>query len=129
MKRFTLVLLALVLASSSAFTAPVTKRSRIMENSLSTTTELAERRWNFNDQFQGPFGLKKNAEIWNGRVAQMAFVTIFIQELVQGKGVIQGVQDGDIVNYISLGFAAVCTLGLTAFLAIKGETDLIEPEL
>lgn len=59
----------------------------------------------------------------------MAFVTIFIQELVQGKGVIQGIQDGDIVNYIGLGFFAVCTLGLTAFLAIKGETDLIEPEL
>lgn len=75
MKRFTLVLLAMVVASSSAFTAPVTKGSRIMENSISTTTELAERRWNFNDQFQGPFGLKKNAEIWNGRVAQVSIDT------------------------------------------------------
>jgi hypothetical protein len=33
-------------------------------------TSLSERRWNFNEG-QGPFGLKKNAETWNGRVAQV----------------------------------------------------------
>lgn len=31
---------------------------------------LSERRWNFNEG-QSPWGLKKNAEIWNGRVAQV----------------------------------------------------------
>jgi hypothetical protein len=31
---------------------------------------LSERRWNFNDG-QAPWGMKKNAEIWNGRVAQV----------------------------------------------------------
>lgn len=36
----------------------------------STTTALQERKWNFNDG-QAPWGLKKNAEIWNGRFAQV----------------------------------------------------------
>lgn len=35
-----------------------------------SSTALSERRWNFNEG-GGPFGLKKNAEIWNGRVAQV----------------------------------------------------------
>lgn len=33
-------------------------------------TMLMERRWNFNEA-RGPWGMKKNAEIWNGRVAQV----------------------------------------------------------
>ena len=37
-----------------------------------STTALMERRWNFNEA-RGPWGLKKNAEIWNGRVAQVRF--------------------------------------------------------
>jgi hypothetical protein len=39
-------------------------------SSTKTATTLLERRWNFNEG-QGPFGLKKNAETWNGRVAQV----------------------------------------------------------
>lgn len=35
-----------------------------------SNTALSERRWNFNDG-QSPWGLKKNAEIWNGRVSQV----------------------------------------------------------
>ena len=35
-----------------------------------SSTALSERRWNFNEG-QGPFGMKKNAETWNGRVAQV----------------------------------------------------------
>jgi hypothetical protein len=34
------------------------------------TSRLYERRWNFNEG-QSPWGLKRNAEIWNGRVAQV----------------------------------------------------------
>ena len=45
--------------------------SRVIASSPSaSSTLLFERRWNFNEG-QGPFGLKKNAEIWNGRVAQV----------------------------------------------------------
>ena len=39
--------------------------------------------------------MKNNAEIWNGRVAQVAFVIVLLQELVFGKGVVQGIMDGD----------------------------------
>ena len=85
------------------------------------------RQWNFNDG-RGPFGMKKNAEIWNGRVGQMGFTLVLLQELVTGKGVIQGLQDGDAFNYIMLGFTGVSVLGLTAFLAIKGKEDFINLE-
>ena len=43
----------------------------VAKNTLSkSSTALQERRWNFNEG-QGPWGLKKNAEIWNGRMAQV----------------------------------------------------------
>ena len=58
------------------------------------------------------------------RTIQMAFVVVFLQELIMGKGVIEGIQEGNIFNYIMLGAFAVSTLGLTAFLAIKGSDDL-----
>jgi hypothetical protein len=35
-----------------------------------TSTALSERRWNFNEG-RAPWGMSKNAEIWNGRVAQV----------------------------------------------------------
>jgi hypothetical protein len=63
----------------SAFVTPqgkiVTNKSRTATATTTTTnsitnTALHERQWNFNEG-QGPFGLKKNAETWNGRVAQV----------------------------------------------------------
>jgi len=97
-------------------------------NNKRSLTQLSERRWNFNDG-QGPWGLKTNAEIWNGRVAQVAFVVIFLQELIQGKGVIQGISDGDFFNYFVLGLTALGTVGLTVWLAIKGDDSLEEIEM
>mmetsp|Transcript_25466 Transcript_25466/g.52636 ORF Transcript_25466/g.52636 Transcript_25466/m.52636 type:complete len:190 (+) Transcript_25466:33-602(+) len=85
-----------------------------------STTALSERQWNFNEG-RGPFGMKRNAEVWNGRVAQMAFVIVLLQELITGKGVIKSIQDGDITGYAGLGFFVVTVLGLTAFLASKGD--------
>ena len=92
----------------------------------SSTTALSEgRQWNFNNG-RSPWGLKKNAEIWNGRVAQMAFVVVLLQEAVTGKGVIAAINDGDLVGYAFLGLAVVSTLGLSIWLAIKGdESDII----
>ena len=92
----------------------------------SSTTALSEgRQWNFNNG-RSPWGLKKNAEIWNGRVAQMAFVIVLLQEAVTGKGVIAAINDGDLVGYAFLGLAVVSTLGLSIWLAIKGdESDII----
>lgn len=90
-----------------------------------SATALSERQWNFN-QGRGPWGLKKNAEIWNGRVAQMAFVVVLLQEAVTGKGVVASVQDGDALGYAFLALAGVSTLGLTLWLAIKGdESDVV----
>jgi hypothetical protein len=44
-----------------------TTRQQQQQQSVSA---LQERRWNFNEG-QSPWGLKKNAEVWNGRYAQV----------------------------------------------------------
>jgi hypothetical protein len=59
----------------------------------------------------------------------MAFVLVFLQELIQGKGVIQGFQDGDFVNIAGVGSFAITVLGLTAFLAIKGVDDYTKKDV
>lgn len=83
------------------------------------------RQWNFNEG-RGPFGLKKNAEIWNGRAAQMCFVIVLLQELITGKGVIQGIQEGDPFNVIMLGITVASLGGLTVFLGLKGKEKYID---
>jgi hypothetical protein len=55
----------------------------------------------------------------------MAFVIVFLQELIQGKGVIQGVAEGDPINLAILGAVVVSTIGLTGFLALKGDDDYV----
>jgi disulfide bond formation protein DsbB len=120
-RRFSLFVLVVLFASACAF-APRTTTSRSAVATTSSSTQLAERQWNFNEG-RSPWGLKKNAEIWNGRLAQMAFVFVFLQELVTGKGVIQGVQEGDTLNIACLGVAVLSTVGLTAWLAIQGTDE------
>merc|ERR1712113_962217 len=97
----------------------------IIANGPKSSSALMERQWNFNEG-RGPFGLKKNAEIWNGRVAQMAFVIIFLQELVSGKGVLIGLREGNIFNYIMLGLTGITIIGLSGYLAFKGTDDEIK---
>jgi hypothetical protein len=124
-KIFTTLLLACVAFSATAF-APMNK-----VNSLSTattpaarvtTTALSERQWNFNEG-QSPWGLKKNAETWNGRVAQVAFVWVFLQELITGKGIFKGLEEGNLFFTANLVAFGVCVVGLTGFLAFKGSED------
>jgi hypothetical protein len=71
---FLVILLALIVTIATAFVPLDPIRSPVpSSNSLvvtTTTTSLAERKWNFNEG-QAPWGLKKNAETWNGRVAQV----------------------------------------------------------
>ncbi|KAL7475803.1 hypothetical protein ACHAW6_001705 [Cyclotella cf. meneghiniana] len=134
MKRFiSLLLITAAPSATTAFVPPnslvaTSRSSSSAHNTIptpSSTTSLSERKWNFN-QGRGPFGLKKNAEIWNGRVAQMAFVIVLLQELITGKGVIASIQDGDAVGLAGLGFFAVSIVGLTAFLVSKGdESDIV----
>lgn len=109
-------------------TQPTTQQSSSFKNfptSSSSSTALSERQWNFNEG-RGPWGMKKNAEIWNGRVAQMAFVVVLLQELITGKGVIASIQDGDAIGFAFLGFAVLSTVGLTGWLALKGDENSIK---
>ncbi len=56
----------------------------------------------------------------------MAFTIVLLQELITGKGVVASIQDGDAVGFVFLGVAGVSTLGLTAWLALKGdESDIV----
>jgi len=93
--------------------------------STETSTALNERRWNFNEA-RGPWGMKRNAEVWNGRIAQMGFAIVLVQEVIFGKGVVAGLQDGDFGAKFSLGFTVVSVLVLSAWLAFKGkENDIV----
>jgi hypothetical protein len=56
-------------------------------------------------------------------VLQMAFVWIFLQELITGKGVIQGIQEGNLFFLANAGIFGVSVLTLTVWLAIKGAND------
>ena len=59
----------------------------------------------------------------------MCFVFIFIQELVQGKGVVQGLQEGDPVNLVAAVATGASILALTAVFVIKGKNDYVSNDL
>ena len=59
----------------------------------------------------------------------MCFVVIFIQEVVQGKGVVQGIQEGDPVNLAVAAATGLSVLALTAVLVIKGKNDYVDDDL
>mmetsp|Transcript_17835 Transcript_17835/g.36656 ORF Transcript_17835/g.36656 Transcript_17835/m.36656 type:complete len:140 (+) Transcript_17835:111-530(+) len=127
--RFMLAVLAVVALASTA-SAFVPTSSQVGTTPFASSqvvpdisgTQLSERRWNFNEG-QSPWGMKTNAETWNGRVAQIAFVWIFLQELVTGKGVLQGIDEGDWFFLLNAGLFGVMVVGLTGWLAIKGDDD------
>lgn len=53
----------------------------------------------------------------------MAFVWVFLQELVTGKGIFKGIEEGDWFFIANAGLFGLTLAGLTAWLAIKGEDD------
>ena len=56
----------------------------------------------------------------------MGFTIVLLQELITGKGVIAGLNDGDFLSYALLGFTGFSVVGLSAFLAFKGkENDIV----
>ncbi len=89
--RFLVLVLALVASTFSteafvnkAAVSPVSRHSTAAIAPRLPIGALSERRWNFNEG-QAPWGLKKNAEIWNGRVSQVLELilinfTSFLQE-------------------------------------------------
>mmetsp|Transcript_41055 Transcript_41055/g.80360 ORF Transcript_41055/g.80360 Transcript_41055/m.80360 type:complete len:155 (+) Transcript_41055:110-574(+) len=130
-----LVGLCLLVSNAVAFVTlsrPIVQqhsRSKNLFNACGRQTpkksSLQMRQWNFNDS-RSPFGLATNAEIWNGRVAQVAFTTIMLQELITGKGVVQGLEDGNFANQFFAGLFFVSVLGLGTWLAIIGEESKVE---
>ena len=77
----TLAVIVLVSTTTTAFAPPATSLSFSTAPTAATTTtttitgvnsstRLLERKWNFNEG-QSPWGMKQNAETWNGRVAQV----------------------------------------------------------
>jgi hypothetical protein len=130
---FFALIAALFVTTINGFVTPtvgITKNTRqfpTAPQSIHTKTSSLSmgRQWNFNEG-RGPFGLKKNAEIWNGRAAQMCFVIVLLQELITGKGVIQGIQEGDPFNVIMLGITVASLGGLTVFLGLKGKEKYID---
>lgn len=60
---------------------------------------------------------------------QMAFSFVFLQELIQGKGVVQGVQEGDPVNLATLAATGVIVVGLTGWLALQGDDDYVTRDM
>lgn len=71
-KIFAFLLLVIFAACADAFVQPQATRSITQSSAPTSVTSLSERQWNFNEG-QSPWGLKKNAEIWNGRVSQVCF--------------------------------------------------------
>lgn len=59
----------------------------------------------------------------------MAFVLVFLQELIQGKGVVQGIAEGDPVNLAAVGAFAVTVVGLTGWLALQGDDDYVAKDM
>ncbi len=59
-------------------------------------------------------------------VTQMAFVIVFLQELVTGKGVVAGIQEGNGLNLALFGVAVLSTVGLTIWLAIQGSDEYVD---
>jgi hypothetical protein len=53
----------------------------------------------------------------------MAFTWIFLQELITGKGVVQGIQEGDLFFIANAVVFGVLLAGLTGFLALQGSND------
>ena len=97
--------LALLAASAGALQAPVTRAPRAVNRPAPSPTALQayndfdERgmrkfRWNMNVGRE-PWGFSLNAEVWNGRIAMLAFFWVLIQEAIVGKGCITVIQEAE----------------------------------
>ena len=59
----------------------------------------------------------------------MAFIAVVAQELVTGKGVIDGIQEGNALNMVCLAATVASILGLTIVLAFKGSDNYVDNDL
>jgi hypothetical protein len=83
------------------------RRSSIQQPSGASppsATALSERRWNFNEG-QSPWGMKINAETWNGRVAQVRWNCILCYRM-------QAKKNADRSQWKNTLFVASCCMSL-----------------
>jgi hypothetical protein len=59
----------------------------------------------------------------------MCFIAVVLQEALTGKGVIQGISEGDAFAIACLVATLVVIGGLTAFLAFKGADNYVDEDL
>jgi len=147
----TTLLLALLAATTTtttdAFVAPRTKPTTL---TLTTTgraqkrhsphtvtmvlsdfdpeTGLRKFRWNLN-YGRMPWGFAPSGEMWNGRVAMLAFVWVTLQELVTGQGVITAFQKAQTAEdlIVPVGMVAaffLCVAALTIKIATAPDDSL-----
>ena len=94
----------LLVAGAGALQAPVARRAMTARPAPSPTAlqaynDFDERgmrkfRWNMNVGRE-PWGFSLNAEVWNGRIAMLAFFWVLIQEAIVGKGSITVFQEAE----------------------------------
>ena len=98
---------SLLLATAGALQAPVAPRTAARSpaaalrspTALQAYNDFDERgmrkfRWNMNVGRE-PWGFSLNAEVWNGRIAMLAFFWVLIQEAIVGKGSITVFQEAE----------------------------------
>ena len=93
----------LLIAGAGALQAPVARRAVTAQTrpptALHAYNDFDERgmrkfRWNMNVGRE-PWGFSLNAEVWNGRIAMLAFFWVLIQEAIVGKGSITVFQEAE----------------------------------
>ena len=138
--------LALLAATAGALQAPVTRAPRNTHSLMRPTSPTAlhayndfdERgmrkfRWNMNVGRE-PWGFSLNAEVWNGRIAMLAFFWVLIQEAIVGKGCITVIQEAEhwwqlIVPGVTAGTFFVLVAFVTNTIASQDGDDFSTDEI
>ncbi|MFN3927648.1 MAG: chlorophyll a/b-binding protein [Pseudanabaenaceae cyanobacterium] len=70
---------------------------------------------NVNPEGKGTFGFSNFAEVWNGRMAMIGFVSALVGEFLTGKGILAQVgisrEGGILVALFLVGFTIAATIG------------------
>ena len=133
----------LLIAGAGALQAPVARRAMTARPAPSPTAlqaynDFDERgmrkfRWNMNVGRE-PWGFSLNAEVWNGRIAMLAFFWVLIQEAIVGKGCITVIQEAEhwwqlIVPGVTAGTFFVLVAFVTNTIASQDGDDFSTDEI
>ena len=137
---------SLLLATAGALQAPVAPRAAARSpaaalrspTALQAYNDFDERgmrkfRWNMNVGRE-PWGFSLNAEVWNGRIAMLAFFWVLIQEAIVGKGCITVIQEAEhwwqlIVPGVTAGTFFVLVAFVTNTIASQDGDDFSTDEI